>query len=207
MLHLGRSLVMLSLTMATWIPSASALPHGDLNCDGFTNVVDIVMNINLSLGFPLSEGLDANQDGLPDACEDAQAHTACSCQQRLARAMQLIDGADERHAERGYRRHQAEAGEVQRDRVGACELAKASVGHRIGVCEGEHRAHEPLQVTVDARAPEWSCPARRPIVSEEVRHERREARAVGRVPPWRSGGGLRREYCCRRYATEQSVAK
>ena len=77
MLHLGKSLVMLSLIMAAWIPSASALPHGDLNCDGFTNVVDIVMNINLSLGFPLSEGLDANQDGLPDACEGAQVNITC----------------------------------------------------------------------------------------------------------------------------------
>ena len=41
---------------------------GDLNCSGAANVVDVVLSVNMALGIPMSEDLDANGDGFPDAC-------------------------------------------------------------------------------------------------------------------------------------------
>ena len=53
-----------------WCTSAVAAPWSpDLNCDGETNVADVMLSILIALDLPVSEQLDADQDGVPDACE------------------------------------------------------------------------------------------------------------------------------------------
>jgi len=48
--------------------SAWASPFGDLNCDDSVNVTDVQLSIIVALGLPISDVLDADLDGTPDAC-------------------------------------------------------------------------------------------------------------------------------------------
>ena len=43
--------------------------HGDLNCDGAIDVLDVVMSINVALGLALPVEVDGNQNNIPDACD------------------------------------------------------------------------------------------------------------------------------------------
>ena len=47
---------------------AFANAFGDLNCDASINVTDVQLSIIVALGIPISDVLDADQDGTPDAC-------------------------------------------------------------------------------------------------------------------------------------------
>ncbi len=47
---------------------AFASSFGDLNCDDDVNVTDVQLSIIVALGMPISDVLDADQDGTPDAC-------------------------------------------------------------------------------------------------------------------------------------------
>ena len=42
----------------------------DLNCDGETNVTDVMLSILQALEMPVSEALDGDGNGIPDACEN-----------------------------------------------------------------------------------------------------------------------------------------
>jgi hypothetical protein len=43
----------------------------DMNCDQGTNIVDVLMGINMALKIPMAAGLDADGNGCPDACQAA----------------------------------------------------------------------------------------------------------------------------------------
>ena len=49
----------------------------DINCDGSTNVVDVMILVLQSLGEPLSSTLDADGDNIPDACQPLSEGMNC----------------------------------------------------------------------------------------------------------------------------------
>lgn len=54
-----------------------ASPHGDVNCDGEMNVVDVQISIILALLSPLSAVLDADGNNTPDDCDALPASGIC----------------------------------------------------------------------------------------------------------------------------------
>ena len=54
-------------------PALASSWTSDLDCSGATNVVDVMLPVTQALGFSLSENLDADGNGVPDACEPCAA--------------------------------------------------------------------------------------------------------------------------------------
>ena len=59
-----------------WLVLLAASPaygqewSADLNCDGETNVTDVMLSILQALEMPVSEALDSDGNGIPDACQN-----------------------------------------------------------------------------------------------------------------------------------------
>ena len=70
------SSALLSFILA-WAPSASGASLGDLSCDGQVTVVDVQLVIFQVLQLPLSPAIDADQDGIPDACTAPEPGVVC----------------------------------------------------------------------------------------------------------------------------------
>ena len=61
--------MIVSFSLVTLLSTpAFAASFGDLNCDDAVNVTDVQLSIIVALGMPISEVLDADLDGTPDAC-------------------------------------------------------------------------------------------------------------------------------------------
>ena len=70
---------------------AVASSFGDLNCDDSINVTDVQLSIIVALGMPLSEVLDADKDGTPDACP---AEVSCGVGTVLEGGVCTVDQAE-----------------------------------------------------------------------------------------------------------------
>ena len=70
---------------------AVASSFGDLTCDDSVNVTDVQLSIIVALGMPLSEVLDADKDGTPDACP---AEVSCGVGTVLEGGVCTIDQAE-----------------------------------------------------------------------------------------------------------------
>jgi hypothetical protein len=54
---------------------------GDLNCEGFSNVVDVQLAIVSALDLPVNGLLDTDGDGIPDPCQDYANAVSGDCAQ------------------------------------------------------------------------------------------------------------------------------
>ena len=57
------------LLFAGSLACATALPFGDLHCDAEVHVTGVQWSIIMALSMPVSDLLDTDRNGSPDACE------------------------------------------------------------------------------------------------------------------------------------------
>ncbi len=67
-LSLSTVLVALAFSLPLTAQADEVDLHGDWNCDGDRDVIDVQLGIFAALNLPISTALDADQDGVPDAC-------------------------------------------------------------------------------------------------------------------------------------------
>ena len=62
--------ILTSLAELVGEPAPTCLvASADLNCDGLTNVTDVILSIQLALGAPLNADLDGDGNACPDTCD------------------------------------------------------------------------------------------------------------------------------------------